>query len=279
MEKGAGEITSAAFHPSEDLYAVCVRSSDGMAAGEVQLRSAADGKLLASVPVGIWPDSLAFSPDVSNLKGGQTEAAVLLGRGFGAEPEAAQVDEAHRGGDDRRAVERVAGQLAMQRRAQSREPPTQVDDAIVSIDQTIRQIRNTILVLRSTAADRLDQLFTGIVSETATLLGFAPALSMDAAARRVTGPLAADLAPSLREAMSNVVRHAQASAVDLSVRVADGRVVVTVSDDGVGIQSDRRSGLENLGERARAHGGTFTVESEIGEGTTLTWDMPLPPVL
>ena len=91
--------------------------------------------------------------------------------------------------------------------------------------------------------------------------------------------LAADLALSLREAMSNVVRHAQASAVDLSVRVADGRVVVTVSDDGVGIQSDRRSGLENLGERARAHGGTFTVESEIGEGTTLTWDMPLPPVL
>ncbi len=155
----------------------------------------------------------------------------------------------------------------------------QVDDAIVSIDQTIRQIRNTILVLRSTAADRLDQLFTGIVSETSSLLGFAPQLSMDATARRVTGPLAADLALSLREAMSNIVRHAKADAVDLSVRVADGRVVVTVSDDGVGIQSERRSGLENLGERARAHGGTFRVESEVGEGTTLTWDMPLPPSL
>ena len=156
---------------------------------------------------------------------------------------------------------------------------TQVDDAIISIDQTIRQIRNTILVLRSTAADRLDQLFTGIVSETAGLLGFAPSLTMDAAARRVTGPLAADLALSLREAMSNIVRHAKAGAVDLTVRVADGRVVVSVKDDGVGIQSDRRSGLENLGERARAHGGTFTVESEVGEGTRLTWDMPLPPSL
>ena len=155
----------------------------------------------------------------------------------------------------------------------------QVDDAIVSIDQTIRQIRNTILVLRSTAADRLDQLFTGIVSETAGLLGFAPSLTMDASARRVTGPLAADLALSLREAMSNIVRHAKASAVSLTVTVADGRVVVRVSDDGIGIQSDRRSGLENLSERARAHGGTFTVESEVGEGTTLTWDMPLPPSL
>ncbi len=155
----------------------------------------------------------------------------------------------------------------------------QVDDAIVSIDQTIRQIRNTILVLRSTAADRLDQLFTGIVAESATLLGFAPQLTMDAAARKVTGPLAADLSLSLREAMSNIVRHAKASSVQLSVLVAEGRVIVQVSDNGVGIQSERRSGLENLGERARAHGGTFTVESQPGEGTTLTWDMPLPPSL
>ncbi len=155
----------------------------------------------------------------------------------------------------------------------------QVDDAIISIDQTIRQIRNTILVLRSTAADRLDQLFTGIVSETAGLLGFAPSLTMDASARRVTGPLAADLALSLREAMSNIVRHARASAVSLTVTVADGRVVVRVADDGVGIQNDRRSGLMNLGERARAHGGSFSVESEVGEGTSLTWDMPLPPSL
>lgn len=154
---------------------------------------------------------------------------------------------------------------------------SQVDDAIVSIDQTIRQIRNTILVLRSTAADRLDQLFTGIVSETAGLLGFAPQLTMDPAARRVTGPLAADLALSLREAMSNIVRHAQASLVELAVHVAAGRVIVIVRDDGVGIRSGRRSGLENLEERARAHGGSFTVDSEEGHGTTLTWDMPLPP--
>ena len=104
-------------------------------------------------------------------------------------------------------------------------------------------------------------------------------LKVDAAARRVTGPLAADLALSLREAMSNIVRHAKASAVVLTVKVADGRVVVSVADDGVGIQSDRRSGLQNLGERARAHGGTFTFESEVGEGTTLVWDMPLPPSL
>jgi len=59
---GAGEITSAIFHPSEDLFAVCIRNSDGLKNGRVELRAAADGKLLNTVEIGIWPDSLAFSP-------------------------------------------------------------------------------------------------------------------------------------------------------------------------------------------------------------------------
>ncbi|HZX17331.1 MAG TPA: hypothetical protein VFF22_10755 [Pseudomonas sp.] len=59
---GTGEITSAIFHPSEDLFAVCIRNSDGLKNGRVELRAAADGKLLNTVEIGIWPDSLAFSP-------------------------------------------------------------------------------------------------------------------------------------------------------------------------------------------------------------------------
>lgn len=59
---GGGEITSAIFHPSEDLFAVCIRNSDGLKNGRVELRAVADGKLLNTVEIGIWPDSLAFSP-------------------------------------------------------------------------------------------------------------------------------------------------------------------------------------------------------------------------
>jgi DNA-binding beta-propeller fold protein YncE len=62
VTEGAGEITSVAFHPSEDLFAVCIRNSDGLKNGRVELRAAADGKLLNTLEIGIWPDSVAFSP-------------------------------------------------------------------------------------------------------------------------------------------------------------------------------------------------------------------------
>ena len=148
---------------------------------------------------------------------------------------------------------------------------------MTAIDQTIRQIRNTILVLRSTAADRLDNLLTSIVAETSPLLGFSPTITMTPGVSRVTGPLAADLALCVREALSNVVQHAQATAVDVEVSLEDAEVVLRISDNGVGIRGDRRpgGGLENLDERARAHGGTFTYGSDPGEGTTLRWRMPL----
>ena len=159
------------------------------------------------------------------------------------------------------------------------ESKERVEGAMTAIDQTIRQIRNTILVLRSTAADRLDSLLTTIVAETAPLLGFPPRIAMSSDVSQVTGPLAADLALCVREALSNVVQHAQAHSVQIEVTVEEAAVVLRISDDGVGIQGDPRpgGGLENLAERARAHGGTFTYASEPGAGTALHWRMPLTP--
>jgi signal transduction histidine kinase len=159
------------------------------------------------------------------------------------------------------------------------EAKTRVEGAMTAVDQTIRQIRNTILVLRSTAADRLDNLLTAIAAETAPLLGFAPRLTMAPAVSQVTGPLAADLALCVREALSNVVQHANATSVEVEVTVEDSSVVLRISDDGVGLLGEPRpgGGLENLDERARAHGGTFSYGNDPGGGTTLRWQMPLSP--
>jgi signal transduction histidine kinase len=79
----------------------------------------------------------------------------------------------------------------------------------------------------------------------------------------------------LREALSNVVRHASASTVEASVAVRGAEVVVTVRDDGTGMpETDRRSGLGNLAARAHERGGTFAIEAVSPHGTLVRWSVP-----
>jgi signal transduction histidine kinase len=78
----------------------------------------------------------------------------------------------------------------------------------------------------------------------------------------------------VQEAVTNVVRHAAATRIDVLVERRDGRVVVVVEDDGNGFVPATAGGTERLGligmrERAEALGGTLTIESAPGEGTTI----------
>lgn len=79
----------------------------------------------------------------------------------------------------------------------------------------------------------------------------------------------------LREAVSNAVRHANATSLAINVSVEDD-VRVEVVDDGVGISGDiTESGLRNLRQRADDAGGEFTVENMPTGGTLLRWSAPL----
>ena len=53
-------------------------------------------------------------------------------------------------------------------------------------------------------------------------------------------------------------------------------LVLTLRDNGVGIQSNRRSGLDNMAARVQQYGGRLDVSSKPGEGTELSWRVPLP---
>ena len=107
-------------------------------------------------------------------------------------------------------------------------------------------------------------------------LGFNPRL-------RTEGPVDSGVRPELRphllavirEALSNVARHARASSASVSLDVGD-EVVLTVTDDGVGITDDgRRSGLANMAERAEAFGGSFEVRRAGPDGGTIAvWRVP-----
>ena len=78
----------------------------------------------------------------------------------------------------------------------------------------------------------------------------------------------------VQEAMTNVVRHAGATRVDILVEHRGERVMVMVEDDGVGfdpqqVQRGNHFGLLGMKERAEALGGSLTLESAPGAGTTI----------
>jgi len=83
----------------------------------------------------------------------------------------------------------------------------------------------------------------------------------------------------VQEALSNAVRHSGAKNAIVSVRQTPKSIIVRVSDDGRGFNSQRTRGLGLLGmeERVKRLAGTFTVESKPDHGVTLTAELPFPP--
>ena len=83
----------------------------------------------------------------------------------------------------------------------------------------------------------------------------------------------------LQEALTNVMRHAQAHTVELTLAVEGTDLRLTISDDGVGfVQPQGRPvsfGLVGMRERVLIMGGQLSLDSELGEGTTLSVTVPL----
>lgn len=152
-----------------------------------------------------------------------------------------------------------------------------LDAAVADLDDTIKAIRGTVFELQDRRGDSLRAAVRGLVKEYVPVLGFTPAVRtsgpVDSA---VTPALASQLLAVLREAVSNVARHALADGAEVDVVVAGGRLELRVADDGVGIPGEvSESGLRNARRRAVDLGGTLEV-SALGErGTVLVWRVPL----
>ncbi|RIV35606.1 sensor histidine kinase [Micromonospora radicis] len=152
-----------------------------------------------------------------------------------------------------------------------------VNAAVDDLDATIKDIRRTIFELRSPVSAALRTEITEAVEVAAESLGYRPRLELtgpiDSAVPDAVRP---DLTAVLREALSNAVRHAEASAVSVAVTVDAAQVTVVVTDNGVGCDPAKaRGGLVNLRERAERHGGTFEVRPAEPQGTELSWSIPL----
>jgi signal transduction histidine kinase len=160
------------------------------------------------------------------------------------------------------------------------EASSRLQGAVDELDETIRQIRSTIFALqtpRDTASPSLRARIVELIEGARGHLGFMPGLKLEGQLDNQVPPqIAEHVLAVLREALSNVVRHARASKVEVTADTHDGMLALIVEDDGVGLAKEgRRSGLRNLEERAAGLGGTF--ELSVGEtgGTRLYWSVPL----
>ncbi|MEV0456717.1 GAF domain-containing sensor histidine kinase [Catellatospora methionotrophica] len=151
---------------------------------------------------------------------------------------------------------------------------TRIGAAVDALDSTIRDIRGAIFELRSPAGQSLRAELRTMVDGAAEPLGLRPELLLDGPLdSAVPEELRADLLAVIREALSNVVRHAHAGTVQVAIKVDNGQLTATVTDNGVG-GAEPRGGLVNLAERAALHGGQLTVKAGDPVGTVLCWSVP-----
>jgi signal transduction histidine kinase len=152
-----------------------------------------------------------------------------------------------------------------------------ISTAVDDLDSTIRDIRRAIFELRTPMTAALRTQIRDLVDAAGAPLDFRPHLELrgpvDSA---IPDDLRSDILSVLQEALSNAARHARASRVEVAVQVAQARVTVTVTDDGVGVRPDAaRSGLVNLRERAERRGGDFYVRPLEPHGTEVCWSAPI----
>jgi signal transduction histidine kinase len=154
-----------------------------------------------------------------------------------------------------------------------------IGEAVDDLDLTIKEIRSAIFGLEHgrVAADGLRGRILTSVREAVTALGFEPRVILDGPVDSgVDSGLAADVLATLREALSNVARHARATRVEVEVEVAE-EVRLRVVDDGIGPPTGPTSdgrGLANMAARAEKRGGSLELRRREPRGTVLEWRVP-----
>jgi two-component system, NarL family, sensor histidine kinase DevS len=245
--------------------------------------SGARGALIAG-RIGRHTTFTAADLDMAETFAGQATIALELADARAAQQHLAALEDRDRIARDLHdhVIQRLfAVGLGLQSTAGGADEPAiraRLAQAVEELDDTISQIRTTIFDLHDTIGDNLlRSRVKAVVEDLEPVLGVRLELTwIGPLDTLVDSSLITDVEAVVREAMTNVARHAQASTLRVTIGADTDRLTVDVSDDGVGIgDSARRSGLANLNNRAQRRGGTLTVENQERGGLRLQWSIPL----
>jgi len=157
-----------------------------------------------------------------------------------------------------------------------------LQEACAVAERTVEDLRRIVAALSPATLERL-----GLASGLRQLAArFRTMCSADLSVR-ISGPSKALAMPVqqviyrvAQESLQNIVKHSQASHVNLSLRVADKNIRLSVTDNGAGFSAETADskpmsfGLAGMRERAILLGGTLDVRSAPGKGSRVTLDLP-----
>jgi signal transduction histidine kinase len=164
--------------------------------------------------------------------------------------------------------------------AQTTDQSDQLRAVASTIDGAITQLRSSIYELGLTGGELgLRARIISLLRQLTVVVGFEVHRAfegpVDAA---ISDAIAEHLLATIREALTNVGRHARATQASVRLSVGSNHCLLQVTDNGCGLGPRRGRkgglGLDNMRRRAEKLGGSFELESEDG-GTVLTWRVPL----
>jgi signal transduction histidine kinase len=156
-----------------------------------------------------------------------------------------------------------------------------IQPIVSDIDDTIRQVRSSIFELGSQDLDRGTRAsVVSLLRELTPVVGFEVHASFDGPVdTAVSDVLSEHLLAVIREAITNVGKHAEASAARVTISVGEGQCVLRISDNGKGVTGSPERvggfGIGNLRRRAEKLHGEFEIGRSDAGGTVLTWQVPL----
>jgi signal transduction histidine kinase len=171
-----------------------------------------------------------------------------------------------------------AGERHPRLHARARETVNQIDATIKSVRQIINDLRPNVLDLGLNAAVDWQ------IAEFGRRTGIACDLTETHQDIQISDHCATALFRILQESLSNILRHAQATRVQVVLRVERDWIWMSVGDNGVGLDQEGRLkpgsfGLVGIEERINILGGTFDIHSHPGTGTTIRVAIPMRDVL
>jgi signal transduction histidine kinase len=150
------------------------------------------------------------------------------------------------------------------------------------VEGAIETVQRVCLNLRPSILDNLGlaAAIDWLVADMARRSDIEISLEIDPAEPEIDPDLSVALFRLLQESLNNVIRHASASQVNVSLLVTDDQAELRIRDNGIGISEQAVSAADSIGlvgmqERARSFGGSVEIQGFAGVGTNVTAVLPL----